>query len=218
MLLIFDMCSDYMVPNMESLLEQEVATPETTEEPQGSPEMSAEDFNRVYSEHSAKVFHFILSKQIPYHDALEVSQEVFILIYTRFHQLKDIGKLQSWIMEITFQSIQTYYRRKKHQTISFSAFNTPETAERLIVPDPRGNHPFLQAIQQESALLLHQQIKKLSVFDRDVIRSCELEGDTMYEAANRLNIPEGTVKRRLFDARRRLRGKMMKVCTAEDFF
>jgi len=36
MLLIFDMCSDYMVPNMESLLEQEVATPETTEEPQGS--------------------------------------------------------------------------------------------------------------------------------------------------------------------------------------
>jgi RNA polymerase sigma-70 factor (ECF subfamily) len=53
--------------------------------------------------------------------------------------------------------------------------------------------------------VLYRALTQLSAKLRDVVILCYLEDLTLVEAAEQLSLPLGTVKRRLFEARTRLR-------------
>jgi RNA polymerase sigma-70 factor (ECF subfamily) len=64
-------------------------------------------------------------------------------------------------------------------------------------PSPAGDHPL--------RLTLQTAIGRLAPIYRETFLLCEVEGYTHREVAAILDIPEGTSKARLFEARRQLR-------------
>ena len=65
------------------------------------------------------------------------------------------------------------------------------------VPTPAGDSPM--------RLTLQRAVDGLAPIYRDVFLLCEVEGYTHREVAGILEIPEGTSKGRLFEARRQLK-------------
>ena len=74
------------------------------------------------------------------------------------------------------------------------------------LPDGRSEAPPARLEQRELAALLHEAVENLSQTLREAISLFYFEGYNLKEAANFLDVPEGTLKRRLHEGRQRLRG------------
>jgi RNA polymerase sigma factor (sigma-70 family) len=71
-------------------------------------------------------------------------------------------------------------------------------------------------VDQPLRLALKRALGELSPIYRDVFVLCEVEGHTHREVAAILDIPEGTSKGRLFEARQRLKERLRSTVAKED--
>ena len=73
------------------------------------------------------------------------------------------------------------------------------------MPDVKSSSPGADLEQRELVALIHEAVGRLSETLREAVVLFYFEGYSLKEAAHFLDIPEGTLKRRLHDGRKRLR-------------
>jgi RNA polymerase sigma-70 factor, ECF subfamily len=128
-------------------------------------------------------------------DAEDAAQEAFTRAYRSFSQLRDRERFRAWIVKATWRVAITKYREKRRRDgrelgIAVES-KSPESADTA-----------------ERAGRLWRAIDTLPEKLRITVILAGIEGHNMREVATLLGVPEGTVKRRLFDARHMLKEKL----------
>jgi RNA polymerase sigma-70 factor, ECF subfamily len=127
-------------------------------------------------------------------DAEDVAQEAFTRAYRHFAQLRERQQFRAWIVRVTWRlAIDRWRGDRRRQTREQTAAEDSPSAD---VED--------LAVQAQRAGLLWTAVDALPEKLRIVIVLSALQGHDVREVAELLDIPEGTVKSRLFLARKEL--------------
>ncbi|MBN1858057.1 sigma-70 family RNA polymerase sigma factor [Candidatus Bipolaricaulota bacterium] len=147
-----------------------------------------EAFHRFYDEYANRVFRYALTLLRSRHLAEEVVQETMIAVWRSASKYAGLSKVSTWVFGIArnkaFGLLRREERGSRHPDI------------RLVEPDPA------DAISREQRVL--HALNTLSQEQREVVFLAFYEGLAYQEVAQLLDIPEGTVKSRMYHAKRKL--------------
>ena len=130
-------------------------------------------------------------------DADDVAQEALLRAYRRFERLRERAKFRSWLVRISFRlaldRLRSARRRREReaQWVSESARSAPSAG-----PD------------EELRRHLERALDELPEKQRLVVLLAAMEGHSIEEVASLVGAPAGTVKSRLFVARKALAEKL----------
>ena len=131
-------------------------------------------------------------------DAEDVAQEAFLRAHRRFAQLRDREAFRGWLVRLTFRLALDRRRSDIRRAAR-------EVGAEPLAALPR---PDEAALSAERANRLWTAIDALPEKLRLVTVLAAIEGQSVADVALLLGAPEGTVKSRLFDARKVLAEKL----------
>lgn len=129
------------------------------------------------------------------HDAKNALQEVWLKAFRNIGSLRDSSRLAPWLYTIARRTAMNHFRTQ----YSCRETQAGELIEDQLVDDKE------EELNLENAELVHFGLGRLGMQEREVLTLCFLDDLRISEIAVLLEIPEGTVKSRLFKARRNLR-------------
>ena len=130
-------------------------------------------------------------------DAEDVAQEAFVKAYRSFSQLRDRERFRAWLVRMTWRLAidrQRGDRRRLAREVATQDVSSADTSDALI--------------DRERAAHLWAAIDSLPDKLRMVVVLAGIEGHDTGEVARLLDVPQGTVKSRLFLARQRLKEQL----------
>jgi RNA polymerase sigma-70 factor (ECF subfamily) len=130
--------------------------------------------------------------------AEDVAQETFIRVWNKLSSFRPEGNFRGWICRIAANLTIDTLRRQK-----------PTTDIEQVVVGSTDDGPEGVALERERAAAVRAAILKLPPQTRTALVLREYQGFTYQEIADALDIPLGTVKSRLSDARRRLKAELV---------
>jgi RNA polymerase sigma-70 factor (ECF subfamily) len=162
----------------------------------------AREFETRLVESSTLAFRVAYSVLRQREDAEDVAQEAFAKAYRCFQQLRDRDRFRAWLVRMTWRLAldrQRANRRRSARETLVEADRPPTTTESLV--------------SRERAEQLWQAIDTLPEKLRLVIVLFGIEGHDIREVAALLAVPDGTVKSRLFLARKQLKERLSWMAT-----
>jgi len=159
-------------------------------------------------------------------DAEDVAQEAFAKAYRSFNQLRDRTRFRAWLVRMTWRMAldrQRANRRRLSHESPVAAHDTGLVEAGLSLPErSRGQtrqdlHAATTAdvaAARERAEHLWKEIEALPEKLRLVVVLAGIEGHDMHEVSALLDVPEGTVKSRLFLARKQLKERLSWMVTS----
>ena len=136
-------------------------------------------------------------------DAFDMTQEAFIKAYGSLSSFRGDSKFSVWIYRITTNVCLDFLRSKsRKQQVSLTVSDDDEDAQ-LDIPDPSSD-PEQQLMQKMSMQSVEEGLKTLPDKQRQILVMRELGGMSYAEIGKALSLEEGTVKSRIFRARKRL--------------
>jgi RNA polymerase sigma-70 factor, ECF subfamily len=163
------------------------------------PEPSTE-FRQQAIAHLDTLYNFALrlTKRPP--DADDLVQETYLRAFRFAHRFEPGTHLRAWLFQILRNTFLTFYRRETHQPMLLDrnlddGFEESSPGE---VPDP----------SVVTTLDLERALAELPEDFRVVLLLADLEGLALHEIGQIMDVPIGTVKSRLFRARRMVRRRL----------
>lgn len=160
------------------------------------------DFKELIKKNKTNVKNII--KLITKQENEDLEQEVYIRAWKNAERYKEQGSFKSWINTIAKNISKDYLKsaQKKQELNS--------TSDELIlntVKDERKT-PDLKLIQNERQKQIVKAINSLKPKFKEVIILCEIRGYTYEECAQLIKCPLGTVKSRIYNAKKELALKL----------
>jgi RNA polymerase sigma-70 factor (ECF subfamily) len=143
---------------------------------------------RVY----AIAYHFTMKRE----DAEELSQEIFLKVFENLHRYDGGFPLVAWVLSVSRNLCIDRYRRRKRER-SFR-FVSDEAVASLLKSD---DDPAGMALKKERTKLLFSALAEIPEDLAEILVLRDLNGLAYDEIGKALELPEGTVKSRLFRAR-----------------
>jgi RNA polymerase sigma-70 factor, ECF subfamily len=134
-------------------------------------------------------------------DAEDVAQEALLRAYRQFDRLRDRTRFRAWLVRIAFRLSLDRLRSGKRRELRDNLWSQPEHQP------PAANVEDLAASNEFQAHL-DSALAELPEKLRLVLLLAAMEGHTIDEIASMLSISTGTVKSRIFYARRQLAEKL----------
>lgn len=159
-----------------------------------------DSFDLLYEEYYLSLYRTALLILGNRDEAEDVLQDTFLSIYKNINNLKEFNKLRPWIFSILKNSCYTRYKNRKRE---FPDEFILEKADSKLISS--GEDEFVLNNEVESALL------KLNHKEREVLVLFYYDDFSIEEIAKILKTFQGTVKSRLFRARKNLKKEIMKV-------
>jgi RNA polymerase sigma-70 factor, ECF subfamily len=130
-------------------------------------------------------------------DALELTQEVFLHVLQRIDQLREPERFAGWLRQVAVRMAINRATRRV----------APASVETGVLEGAyeRGDAPLDQLITRERTERLREALAQLKSLDREALDAFYIRGHSLIEIAELLDVPIGTVKRRLHTARKRLK-------------
>jgi RNA polymerase sigma-70 factor (ECF subfamily) len=160
-------------------------------------------FEALFASHGPRMKSLALNMLGNRSDAEDAVQEAFLRAYRSRGSFRQDAALWTWFYRILINTCRDMGRRR------MSHGEAPlDVDSGLDLPTTHVDHPL--------RLALKRALGELSPIYRDVFVLCEVEGHTHREVAAILDIPEGTSKGRLFEARQRLKARLAATLAKED--
>ena len=134
-------------------------------------------------------------------DAEDVAQEALLRAYRRFRELRDPSRFKSWIVRIAFRLALDRWRSQRRRETRETVWSQP--AHSAVTPSV---HEVAEA--NEFRARLAHALDELPEKLRLVVILSAMQGHTLEKISTLLEIPVGTVKSRLFFARKQLAEKL----------
>jgi RNA polymerase sigma-70 factor (ECF subfamily) len=131
-------------------------------------------------------------------DAEDVAQEAFVRANRNFHRLRDRNSFRAWLVRMTWRLAIDHKRSALRRMVR----------EQYAVVEDRAPTSEDDVIAEERALRLWAAIDELPEQLRLATVLAAMEGLDLDEVARLTGSPVGTVKSRLFDARRMLKERL----------
>jgi RNA polymerase sigma-70 factor (ECF subfamily) len=134
-------------------------------------------------------------------DAEDVAQEALLRAYRQFERLRDRNRFRAWLVRIAFRLALDRLRSGKRRELRDTLWSQPER-------QPRAANAEDLAVSSEFQAHLDRALAQLPEKLRLVLLLAAMDGHTIDEIAAMLVIPVGTVKSRIFLARKQLAEKL----------
>ena len=149
----------------------------------------------LYARHHVKVFRFALRLLRSEPSAEDVVSEVFTDVWRNPANFQGRSEASTWLLAITRNKAYSILRRKREQEL-----DEDDAAE---TEDP-ADDPEVVLQKKDKGEILRACIERLSAEHREVIDLVYYHDKSIEEIALIVGAPEGTVKTRMFYARKKL--------------
>ncbi len=160
------------------------------------------DFNKLVEQNKQNVKSII--RLITKQENEDLEQEVYIKAWRNKDKYQEKGSLKSWINTIASNVAKDYLKSawfKNSQNSTNDDYTLDSIKDHKTTPE-------------DSVISVERRQKIISAIDslkpkmREVIILCEMQGYTYEEASKKLNCPIGTIKSRIFNAKKELSEKL----------
>ena len=163
--------------------------------------MNRQDAERITTEYLKPIFGFALKRCQSTEDAEDLSQEIVLKAFWALLCKDDIADVGKFIWTIAHNTLSNYYRENGKSMVCVSV---DEVAE--VLADPTA-----ELDEDDDTEVIHRlqsEIAYLSKLQRRIVIAYYFENRKQTEIAKELDIPLGTVKWHLFEAKRELKRGM----------
>jgi len=150
-------------------------------------------WDEIVRTHWRKVFN-LAYKFVGRHDEAEdLAQDIFLKIFKALHTFDRRANFQTWLISISRNLCIDHYRsvRKERETMAREV----DASDLMPVSRERGPHGELEQIDLRH--LIREALAALPPALKEAVMLRDLQEFSYQEIADRLNLPEGTVKSRI---------------------
>ena len=155
-------------------------------------------FETLFALYRDKIFQHSLGILKDEESAQDITQEAFVQAYRHLQEFRSNSSFYTWLYRIAHNlSLNELKKKGRYRQEEFHDETMPGVMDQA---------ESLEKKEVEKAL--KEAVGLLSERHRNVYELCEMEHLPQKEVAARLNIPEGTVRSRLYHARKQIRAAL----------
>ena len=139
-------------------------------------------------------------RMITKQDNEDIEQEVYIKLWKNSDKYEERGSLKSWVNTIAKNASKDYLKSAAVKNEQ----NCTADDDVLINIRDRKKSPEEGLLTTERQKRIIDAVEHLKPKFKEVIMMCEIYGYTYEEASSKLNCPIGTIKSRIFNAKKEL--------------
>ncbi len=155
-------------------------------------------WNEMIRHYEKRLFYFIFQLVGHHQDALNILQNTWLKAFRSIHRLCEPTSLTPWLYQIA-RNTALQFLRSHHKTSSIECYFESDP----VVCDAEPEESY-------AAEQVHRSLKKLSHAHREALALYYLEDFSLQEIADILSVPVGTVRSRLYYAKRSLKSVLEK--------
>ena len=160
--------------------------------------MNRQDAEKIITEYLKPIFGFALKRCRNAHDAEDLAQDIVLKAFRALLVKDDIGDVSKFIWTISHNALSNYYRDSAKSVMGVSI---DEFADTLADPDSILD----DTDSADTDCRLQSEIAYLSKLQRKIVIAYYFENRKQADIARDLDIPLGTVKWHLFEAKKELK-------------
>ena len=134
----------------------------------------------------------------------DLEQEVYIKVWKNADKYEERGTFKSWISTVAKNVSKDYLKSAGFRNSSNS---TSDELTLATIKDSKQS-PEAKSLASERQTRIIEAIESLKPKLKETILLCEIYGYTYEEAAKKLHCPLGTIKSRIYNAKRELAEKL----------
>jgi RNA polymerase sigma-70 factor (ECF subfamily) len=161
-------------------------------------------FEELIRRHQQRVFGLVNGILRRREDVEDVVQQVFLKVFVSLKRFDQRSAFSTWLYKISVNECWDYLRKKKVRPLMYEADLSEDQVSRLDGVVSADRPPESPSERAEARDLLERMLEKLSDEDRQLLILKEVEGFSVQELAEMLDLNVNTVKVRLFRSRARL--------------
>ncbi len=155
-------------------------------------------YQLIYDHYYKHVYTYALRLSQNDADAKDIAQETFLQVYKSIRDLQKPDYFPLWLNRIVYSKFHRILSKQKETAIE------QDTLQYHVDQSQKAKN-YNESNLLDDEEVIKQMITKLSDKQREVIQLVYYEQYTTNEIAKLLNLPEGTVKSRVFEAKKALR-------------
>lgn len=167
-----------------------------------------EAFSGIIEKYKDKTFNYVYSQVKDYDEALDITQEIFIMTIEALRSFRRESKFSTWFYSIMVNYCKNY--RKKNSRYNLVSINSSRGEDEydMQLPDEREN-PENEVIMNDSLRIVKDEIGKLPDDYREILLLRDIEGLSYNEIAEILDISLSNVKVRIHRGREFLKNRLL---------
>ena len=158
------------------------------------------DFNKIVKENKQNIKNII--KLVTGEENEDLEQEVCLRVLKNTDKYEEKGSLKSWVSTIA-KNISKDYLKSSDYKVASNSVSQDDDETYLEIPDKKTT-PELYVIKNERKETIINAVNNLKPKFKEVILMCEMYGYSYEECAQKLHCPVGTVKSRIYNAKKEL--------------
>jgi len=150
-------------------------------------------WSQIVRQHWRKVFNIAYKFTGKHDEAEDLTQDVFLKIFKSLDTFDRRANFQTWLVSVSRNLCIDHYRsvRKERETID------RDVDAGALTPVAQTTSPFAMLEQADRVTLLNKAMKQLPPTLRSAVMLRDIQELSYQEIADRLHLPEGTVKSRI---------------------
>jgi len=161
-------------------------------------------FEELVRRHQQRVFSLVGGILRRREDVEDVAQQIFLKAFVSLRRFDQRSAFSTWLYKISVNECWDYLRKKKVRPLVYESDMSEEQVSRLDGIVSQERPPESPIDRAEARDLLERILEKLPEQDRQLLLLKEVEGFSVQELAEILDLNVNTVKVRLFRARARI--------------
>lgn len=166
-----------------------------------------DEFSYFIKEYQNEIFNLCFSIVKNRDDALDLTQEAFLLAFKNLKNFKGRSAFSTWIYRIAY-NLSINFVKKRGEILNI--IDRDEEEAEFQIEDTKSS--IWEEIEKEERIrLINEGLNRLETFDRLIIELREVNNLSYEELSQILSLPIGTIKSRLFRAREKLKREIEKI-------
>ena len=160
------------------------------------------NFNEIVKANKQNIKNII--RLITHQDNEDIEQEVYIKLWKNSEKYEERGTMKSWVNTVAKNASKDYLKSSafKHgQNTTSDEVELNKISDNKITPEDA-------LIVSDRQKTIISAVEKLKPKFKEVIMLCEIYGYSYEEASKKLNCPIGTIKSRIFNAKKELASEL----------
>jgi RNA polymerase sigma-70 factor (ECF subfamily) len=165
---------------------------------------NTDKFSYFVEKYENQIFNLCLSIVKNKDDALDLTQEAFLLAYKNLKNFKEKSSFSTWIYRIAYNLSINFVKRKG----GFLTILDRDEEDLEFQIEDKTSSIWEEIEKEERMKIIEDCLNKLKDSDRVIIELREIENLSYEEISEILSLPIGTIKSRLFRAREHLKNEV----------
>ena len=172
-------------------------------------EGSTNSFNKLVDKYHSRIYSLTYQMTSNREDAEDLTQEIFIKAFEALPRFKGRSSFYTWLYRIGINKTINYRKkRNRNRPISIDALEQDITYDEVYAELDSKDSPLRHIGLNELQVKLNEAMQKLSFKHRTVVVMHDIEGIPHDEIAKIVGVSVGTIRSRLFYARRQLQADL----------